>query len=366
VHRSNRYVVSGAAILVMMAAGCSRSAPEGEGEAVEVPTISAEVAKVVKQDIIQGMTVRGVITTLPNEDVKISALVAGKVTAVNVAEGDSVRSGQIVAEIDPQPLEDLRRQASAALSQARAALENARLNLERTQRLLDRGIAAGKEVEDARAQMAAAEASVEQTTAALDTANRQMTRTRVASPIGGQVVKRLVSVGEQVDGTAAQPLLEVANLDRVELAANVPSEYLARVQVGQTVSVASDAYPNQSFSGEIIALAPAVDPVTNAALARILLRNPDRLFKIGMYANARVTIQDHRSALVIPPSAIVRDQGDTWVYILTGDLAQRTPVTVGIETPEAVEILSGVAEGQVVLTSAVYGLGERAKIANKS
>ena len=170
---------------------------------------------------------------MPNQDVKIAALVAGRVVAMNVAEGDYVKAGQVVADIDLRPLDDQKRQAAAALAQAKAELENAKLNLNRTERLFERGIAAGKEVEDARTQLATAEAAVEQATAALDTADRQVSRTHVASPIAGQVVKRLVNVGEQVDGTAAQPIVEVANLNQVEIAADIPAEHLGRVRVGQ-------------------------------------------------------------------------------------------------------------------------------------
>jgi len=166
---------------------------------------------------------------------------------LKVAEGDAVSAGQVVAEIDPRPLEDQKRQAAAAVNQAKAAVENARLNLDRTERLFKRGIAAGKEVEDARAQQANAEAGSETAQAALATVDRQLARAQVTSPIGGSVVKRLVSVGEQVDGTASQPLLEVANLDVVELAANVPSEHLAAVRVARRSRVVSDAYGDRVF-----------------------------------------------------------------------------------------------------------------------
>ena len=156
--------------------------------------------------------------------------------------------------------------------------------------------------------MASAQAALEQATAALNTADRNLERAQVRSPIAGQVVKRMVSVGEQVDGTAAQPIAEIANLDRVELAANVPSEHLSRVKVGQTVSVSTDAYPGRTFAGAILAIAPAVDPATNAALVRIRVTNGGGLLKVGLFAEARVRLGEHAGALVVPPSALVRDQ----------------------------------------------------------
>jgi RND family efflux transporter MFP subunit len=353
-------------IVLLSVSACAKKAEE-EGAAADVPTITAEVGKVARQDLVERLVVRGTIAALPNEDVRISALVPGRVMMLKVAEGDAVTAGQVVAEIDPRPLEDQKRQAAAAVAQTKAALENAKLNLERTDRLFKRGIAAGKEVEDARAQQATAEAGVETALAALDTADRQLSRAMVTSPIAGSVVKRLVSVGEQVDGTAGQPLLEVANLDRLELAANVPSQHIAAVHVGQTVEITSDAYKDHTFPGSVIAIAPAVDPATNSALARIRITNTGRLLKVGMFAQAQVFVGERKGALTVPPSAVARnEEGQAAVYIVTNGMAQRAAVTVGLQTSDAVEILSGVSDGQAVLTSGVHGLGEKAKLGKAS
>ena len=85
-----------------------------------------------------------------------------------------------------------------------------------------------------------------------------------------------------------------------------------------------------------------------------------------MFAEARVQLAEHPNALVVPPSALVRDQRGSAVYVVTGDTAQRTEVKVGLEKPDAIEILSGVQEGQTILTSSVYGLGDKAKLAKPS
>jgi RND family efflux transporter MFP subunit len=342
---------------------CSHPAGDEEIASAEVPTISAETGAVTRQDLVEPLLVRGTVASVPNQDVRLAAQVPGRVVVMSVAEGDAVRAGQVVAEIETRPFEDQHRQAAAALDQARAAQENARLNLVRTDRLFERGIAAGKEVEDARAQRAAADAGVEQARAALDMADRQLARAHVTSPIAGQVVKRFVGVGEQVDGSPAQPILEVADVDRVEVAAHVTADRLGRVRVGQPVTIASDAYPDRTFAGEVIAIAAAIDPATNAALVRIRVKNPLRLLKVGMFAQARIGLQDKRGVLTVPPSALSKGEDGAAVYVVSGDQATRTPVKVGLETPEAVEILGGVKEGQKVLTSAVHGLGERAKLA---
>jgi RND family efflux transporter MFP subunit len=351
-------------VTATLAPACSR--PATEEEATDLPTIVAETGKVARQDVVRLLTLRGTIAARPNDDVRISALVSGRVVAVRVAEGDAVQQGQLVAEIDPRPFEDQLRQAKAALAQATARRENAQLNLPRTERLLERGIAAAKEVEDARTELAAAQAGVDEAQAALDAATLQLSRTTIVSPIAGSVVKRLVSVGEQVDGTAAQPILEVANLADVELAANLPSTQLSEVKVGEKVVIVPDAYGGREFPGTVIAIAPAIDAITNAALARIRVPNPDRLLKIGMYALARVVVDEHKGALVVPPSAVVRDEsGEAALYVVTGETAERTVVTIGIETLEVAEVIKGVSEGQTVLTSAVHGLGDKVRLGHQ-
>ncbi len=343
--------------------GCHQSTGnEDEVKTPEVATISAQVGTVARQPITRVLIVRGTVAAAPNQDVKISALVPGRVVAMHVAEGDNVAQGQVLAEIDRRPLEDQRRQAAADLEQAKATLDNARSNLERTEHLFERGIAARKEVEDARAQLAGGQAGVEQASAALDIATRNLERANVTSPIAGQVVKRLVAVGEQVDGTAAQPIVEVANLAVLDFAANIPAESLAGVRVGLPVTIVSETFRDHPFEGRVIAIAPAVDPATNSALARVLIRNTEGLLKIGMFAEARIPVEEHAQALVVPAGAVERVQQDAFVYVLKGDVAERTPVTIGIQTPEAAEVLSGVAEGQRVLTSNVHGLGDKVKV----
>jgi membrane fusion protein (multidrug efflux system) len=322
--------------LLFCAMGCGgKGGAEEEVAAPEVPTISADTAKVTRQSIVNDLVIRGTITAAPNEDVKVSALVAGRVNSVTVAEGDTVKQGQVIAQLDRQPLEDQRRQAAAAVEQARAQVENARANLQRNQQLFGRGIASGKEVEDAKAQMAAAQSALDTANAAINTAERNVERASVRSPIAGQVVKRMVSVGEQVDGTAAQPIAQIANIDRVELAANVPSEHLRRIKVGQLATLATEGSDGKTFTGSVLAIAPAVDTTTNAGLVRIRVTNAEHALKVGMFAEAHVVLDRH-DGLVVPPPAVVRTTESTVVYVVTGDMAQRTPVKVGLEKPDAI------------------------------
>jgi len=321
------------------------------------------VTRVGRADISSTLTVTGTIAALPSQDVKVSSLVAGRIARLMVAEGDRVRQDQVLAQIDDRPYRDLLQQAQAAVEQAKANLENASLNGNRNETLFQRGIAARKDLEDARTQVSVSQAALSQAEAQLALARLQMSRAEVRSPLAGTVVKRFVSDGEQVDGTAAQPLLEVANLRQTELYGNVPAVYLSQIHVGQSLMISTDAFPGWNFRGRVVAISPAVDSSTNVGLVRIRIANEDGLLRLGMFLSAEVPLETHVKALVVPPQAIYRDdQGQPRVYRVEGGQAEAVPAKLGIETEKQVELLSGVKEGDTVILTGGYGLGEHTRV----
>jgi RND family efflux transporter MFP subunit len=264
-------------------------------------------------------------------------------------------------------LRDQLRQAEAAAEQAKASLENAKLSRARNETLVDRGIAARKDLEDARTQESVAAATLRQAEAALALAQLQITRAEIISPLNGMVAKRFVSVGEQVDGTSAQPVVEVANLAEVELIGNLPASYMGRIHAGEALPIASETLPGQTLNGRVVAISPSVDPATNLGVVRIRIANAARLLRIGMFLSAQVPIETHKNALVVPPQAIYRDeQGKPQVFRVEGDNATAVDVELGIETQSGDELLSGVNEGDTIIRTGGYGLGDKAKIKIKS
>ena len=332
------------------------------GTTAEVTLVT--VAKVTRGSISRTVTLTGSVAAPPNKDIRVSALVPGRVAELSVAEGDRVTAGQVAARIDDRTYRDQLQQAEAALVQARANRDNATLALARNQNLVNRGIAARKDLEEATMAKGVAEASVQQAEASLSIAQLQLARTEIASPIAGTVVKRFVSVGEQVDGTSAQPIFEVASLGEVEINANLPPGDLGRLRPGLSVRFSSDAFPGKTFSGRVVAISPAVDPATNTGLVRIGIANPEGVLRIGMFVSAQLPIETHAQVLRVPPAAIYRDEeGHAHVYVVSGDIASAAEVELGIETNDWDEVLSGVSAGDTVVLSGGYGLPDKAKVA---
>ena len=359
------------ALCLLLLPSCSKKSAgdEDEGGDKAAANVVAEVTvtRVERADIQSTLSVTGTISALPNQDVRVSSLVPGRVAHMLVAEGDHITEGQVLAKIDDRLFHDQVRQAQAAVDQAKANVENAELSLERNQKLLDRGIAAQKDFEDARTLASVNKALLSQAEAALSLAQLNFTRTDVRSPLTGMVVKRLLSAGEQVDGTAAQPIFEVANTSEVELYGNVPALYLQKIRVGEVLSISTDAFPGKVFQGRIVAISPAVDPTTNIGLVRIRIANGAGLLRLGMFLAATVPLETHRKALVAALQAVYRDQdGNPEIYRVEGEKAEAVPVKLGLETKDRVELLSGAEEGETIILGGGYGLPEHAKIKVKS
>lgn len=344
--------------------GCGKGAGDEDQSAQEQQVVAqVTVTRVTRADIQQTATLSGNVVAPPNDDVKLSSLAAGRITSLNVAEGDRVHKGELLATIDSRTYDDQLRQAQAALSQSQATFQNAQQNLERNQTLFQRGIVAGKDLQDSQLQVKVAEAAQHQAETAEETAQLQVSRTKIMSPLNGVVAKRFISVGEQVDGTGSQPIIEVADINEVELSGNLPAPYLAKVHLAEAIPVTSDSFPGKIFKGRIIAISPAVDPATNVGSVRIRIVNPGGVLKLGIFLEAQVPVETHANALTVPPQSVYHDEsGETQVYVVQGDTAKAAPVRLGIQTGDRIEILEGVKAGDTIILTGGYGLGDTTKV----
>jgi len=357
-----RVLVLTVAALLAVANGCNKS--DSTNDATLVPEVT--VTTVRRGSIVQNLTVSGNLTALPNRDAKIAALVPGRIERVLVTEGDSVHSGQVVAQVDPVSLRDQLVQADAAVSQARANVENARIAAERTEGLLQRGIAARKEVEDAKTQLSVNEAQLKQAEAARSAAHTQVNRSELRAPFAGTVVHRFLGVGEQVDGTSGQPVVEIADIGTLELLGTVPASRLSEIQKGARFSFQIAAAPGASFSAQVIDVLPAVDPVTDNGTVRVRIDNAKHLLKLGMFLTVDLSLKQTSTSLVVPKQAVYPDEaGEPHVYKVTGDQAEFVPVQLGIQTKDQAQVTSGVEEGDTIILSGGYGLPEKTKVRTK-
>jgi RND family efflux transporter MFP subunit len=206
-------------------------------------------------------------------------------------------------------------------------------------------------------------ATLRQAEAGLSSAKVQVSRSVVRSPIAGVVIKRFVAVGEQVDGTAAQPAVQVAQVDTLELIGQVPASRLAEIKVGEGFTFETNAVPEKKFTARVASILPAVDPTTNNGTVRIRIENSKRTLKLGQYLSIVLPLKQNGPRLLVPVQSIYpNDTGEPQAYRVTNDEAEAVLVKVGIQSGGFAEILEGVSEGDTVVVTGGYGLPEKSKV----
>lgn len=333
------------------ASGCRSSAEDAPAAAK--PTV--KVLAVKKTRIEPSIPIAGVLAPLPGRDVKVGSLVQGRVDRMFVAEGDPVKSGQVLAHVEAGPLKERLAETEAQRAQATSALENARTRLARTELLFKNGIAAKQEVDDAQAAAVAAESAVKQARAAGGTATVQLDRATLRSPIDGVVAAILVPAGQPVDGNGT-PIIEVADTRILDLRAPIPAGRATEVKLGQLAELAIGALG--TVTGTVAAISPLVDAATNTLMTRIRIKNPDGRLRGGAYARGLLKTEAHEG-FAIPKSALLPSAaGDATSAAIVdpeGKITHRD-LEIGDDDGDRIEVRKGLVDGDRVVIEGGYSL----------
>ncbi len=314
----------------------------------------------------------------------VAPKVGGRVERVLVNIADRVKRGQVVAELDNDEYVQAVAQARADLlvaranlSEAQSALENAKREFSRTASLLKRGIASDSEYDAARqerlakeAQLEVAAAQVTKAESSLQTANIRLGYTHVIAGWtgGGEervVAERYVDEGQTVAANA--PLLLIDELHPIVGVVFVTERDYARLQPGQPVSLTTDAYPGETFSGRIDRIAPVFKKSTRQARIEMMIENPRQRLKPGMFIRATVVLAQVPQATIVPEQALTVRDDETGVFIVGEDGASVAwrPVAVGIREGDRVQVQGRGISGRVVtLGQQLVGDGSAVAISN--
>jgi RND family efflux transporter MFP subunit len=334
-------------------AACHREAAEEAPTPVTVRCVTPESAS-----IDETISLRGRLQPPPGGDLAVASQVAGKITHVEVHEGQHIAAGDVVATIDETASRDAARQADAALAQARANQTNADGLLSRTEQLVARGIAARQELEDAKAKAESAHAGVSAASAAADLAHRTLGRVQVRSTLDGVVTRILRGVGALVDGTSATPVVQLASAGTTEFVTDATERDLSSVDQGQKATIALVGFVAAPLRGTVRVRSSALDPVTGLGTVRIALdeeRPPE--VPIGAYGRASIVTR-HRDGVALLPVAALRGAilDGAEVVVCKAGTAEVRAIKVGYRDERRFEILSGAAPNEKVAIDHVLGL----------
>jgi membrane fusion protein, multidrug efflux system len=307
------------------------------------PAVAVVTAIAGRRQIEVGIEAIG--TAGANESVSISSKTSNIVTAVRFSDGQAVRAGQVLVELD-------RAQASADLAAANADFVESESQVNRSRDLVNTQVVS-------KSQFELLEATMKANAARLAAAQARLSDTYIRAPFSGHVGLRRVSLGALISpGTVITTLDDVSSI-KVDFA--VPDLYVGELRTGQLVAARTSAYPNRSFDGKVVSIDSRIDPATRSVTVRAMVPNKDAALKPGMFLTVALS-KERRDALMVPEEALVPEQARQFVYVIDGGVAAKREVRLGRREPGSVEITEGIGAGDRVVVEGAVKLRDGAAV----
>jgi RND family efflux transporter MFP subunit len=296
-------------------------------------------------------------------DVVVYSKLNAIVSELAVEEGDTIRKGRPLAYLDDREIRNEFEQAKIAIDQAKVNLKQAQVRAElsaaeyeRAKTLFEQKLISQQEFDQtalsSRTDTLAADEAKQQLVAAearLEGAAIQLEYTTIESPLDGVVTERLVDVGDRVNVNEA--LFSVQEFPPLWARIYVPEKSLPELNVGQRASIEVETYPDQKFEGRIKMISPTVDASSGTVKVTIEVSRPGHYLRPGMFGTVLIATKTQPDALVIPKKAIVRERDLNFVYIINPDsTVSRQEIEIGLSEENRVEILSGLKEGDIIVS----------------
>lgn len=334
-----------AAALALAAAGCAHDAPNAEATPPEtVEPIVVTVAPATVTQVERSVSLVGAFYA--NEEVAIAAQIETRVSAFGPDMGDRVNEGDVLVRLDDADLQAAKREIEARLAKAHA--DNARAQVLRGQ-----GIMAAEEAEKMRTEATVLEAQ-------LDVLKVKIDRTVIRAPFAGVIAERDTSVGAVVK--SGQTLYKLVQDDPLKFRTPVPERFAGYLELGQTIRVTVDAYPDRVFEGKITRINPTSETANRSITLEALVPNKDRLLRPGFFAKGDLVYDRHGDAVVVPEKALMTFAGVTKLFVVVDGKAEERIVRTGVAVGDKREIADGVKKGESVAVSNLDRLEQGAAV----
>ena len=320
---------------------------------------AADLLAVRRAELTRALEVSGSLVAVNSAFVK--ARVAAEIKSMAVREGDSVRAGQVLAQLDTTEFDWRLRQAEQQAQAARSQLDIAQRALQNSRSLVTQGFISATALENAVSTEAGAQATLQAAMAGVELARKARADATVSAPISGQIAQRLVQPGERVPVDAR--LLEIVDLSRLELQASVAPENAGLLRVGATAKLKVDGIDGQ-VTARVVRINPSAQAGSRSVIAYLELE-PNPSLRQGLFARGTIELE-RRQALLLSLSAVRTDQAQPYALRLDGtQVAQRT-LSLGQRgqsgADEVVEVLQGLAEGDRVLAGSLGAVRDGATV----
>lgn len=294
-------------------------------------------ARVEPRDFLDQTTALG--TARATASIEVTSRISSTVTAIRFNEGQDVASGALLVQLD-------NREIAAALALAEASLQQSRSQYERSLPLAETGVLSTSQIEELEAKMKMDRAQVQSARARLDD-------TMIRAPFAGTVGLRRISMGDLVGPSSVLTTLDDTREIRLEF--SVPEVFLGELAPGMSIRAQSTVYPGRAFTGTVSTIDSRVDPLTRAITVVAIIPNADKLLKPGMFLTVALE-RARQGVLMVPEEALNPRQGKQFVFLVREGRAVEQEVEIGARSPGLVEIRSGLAPDDVVVTDGIQRL----------
>lgn len=306
--------------------------------------IAVETVNVQQQTIPVDVNALGSLQA--DQSVDISPEVDGQIAKIDFHNGEEVKAGHVLFQLDDSI-------ARAQLEAAEAKLRLSKEDLRRNHRLLKHDALSQQALDQAIEQVAQDQASANEK-------RLLVKKMQLRAPFSGNVTSRQVSVGQYV--TVGQTLVTLVNTDDLKVIYNVDQTYLSQLKLGQTVQVRSDALPGETFSGTVSYVSPSIDETTRTVEVHATVPNNAQQLAPGMFVNVSQELSERDNALVVPTQTLVATIAGQKVFVIKNGRAYETPVKIGARTLKYVEITSGLESGDVVVSAGQQKLRDGSQV----
>lgn len=277
--------------------------------------------------------------------VDLTARTAGYVSRLAVEEGDWVKAGQLLAQIDP-------REQTLLVEEARVRAATSELELDRIRNMSERGLETDRALEEA-------QQAFEVNQAQYELAKVRLADHSIRAPWSGQVTTRHIEMGQSVQAGAV--LLGLADTRPLEVRLHLPERVVARLAVGQPVSILPDVSEDEALTGTVTRIAPVVDPATSTVKVTLEIAEEADV-RVGSFVRAKITTDTRRGVISVPKKALVAEAGATFVFVAESDSVRRLAVSTGYSDEARIEVIDGLSAGDHVVVVGQGGLRHGSRI----
>lgn len=339
--------------------GAPKPPPVATVSAPRVLEFSADdIARVQLESVSRSVAVTGTLT--PFEQSVLKTRAPGVLTDVLAREGESVRKGQLLARVDATEVKAQLAARAADVVAARAQLDWAQRNLKRQGDLLEKGFISHNAYDSVENDAAVARARLDAANAQVSQIRKSVSDQTLSAPLSGIVARRHAEPGERLP--ADSPILTIVSLDRLELAADVPTTEIARVALGHAVRVRVDGFSERVFEGRIERINPQATAGAGVVPVYVSVDNAGHELRAGLFAHGDIIIGEAQQRLTIPAAGVRERDGGHFVYLVQGDRLAQRAVSVGFIADQRAVIASGLSAGDTVVAANLGPLPENAPV----